>query len=170
MGSLVPCFCPPSIAPSDLPPKNERYNTPTLMQPRKCNFSLSRPFFFLIGAFHVQQFYLVCFGKLHDWMVFLLKAMRGLTADTSPVTSMWFFSFMPWHSTRAAWSAFRVPSLKLTRTMLENDPLGILHLHHFHIFFLALCPSHSFVIEISGSKILRFIKSRGIKSSTVQPC
>lgn len=135
---------------------------------------LSHDSFFLcvIGAFRVQQFYLICFGKQHDWMVFHLKAMRGLTADTSPVTSMWFFSFMPWHSKRAAWSAFNVPSLKLTKTMLKNGLHGIpcnLNPSFSYIFLLTLCPSHSFVIEISGSKILWFTKSSGIQSSTTEP-
>lgn len=138
MGSLVPCFCPPSIAPSVLPQKMSdatpllSCNPESVISPSHDRFFS----FFLIAAFHVQLFYLVCFGKQHDWMVFLLKAMRGLTTDTSPVTSMWFFSFMPWHSKRAAWSDFRVPSPKPTRTMLENDLLGVLCLHHFHIFFL----------------------------------
>ncbi len=83
-----------SIAPSVLTLKMNDA-TPLLSCNPKSVISFSHNLFFsIIGEFNVQQFYLVCFGKQYEWMVFRLKAKRGLTADTS----MWFFSFMPLHS------------------------------------------------------------------------
>ena len=72
-------------------------------------------------------------------MVFLLKAMRGLTADTGPV-SMCFFSFMHWHSKRAAWSGFHVPSRCLTIFKIGYYDILCFSVHRYPISLLTMYP------------------------------
>lgn len=171
-GLLGPLFLPSfhSLHPS---PTQKKMNDAT---PRlSCNpaslISLSHDlfwFFFLIEVFHVQQFlfYSVCFGKRTRPNGF---SSEGPTTDTSPVSSMWFFSFMPRHSRRASMVSFSCPFTNTnphaTFGKKKNTSLLAFFQSIIWNFFLS---SDSFVIEISGSKILRFIKSGGVESSTVE--
>lgn len=87
----------PLLHPSFL--QNEWCNTP-LWCSTESGIPLSHGhFYILIGVFHVQQLYLI-------WEATRLNGFpsEGLTADIKLVSSMWFFSFMLWHSKWAEWS------------------------------------------------------------------
>lgn len=156
---LGPLFLPSfhgSFLPSDPSPpfvRNERCNTLHSCNPGEHDFSLARPFHFLIGAFHVQQF---LFGLLQEaaWLecIFLffyfftlLKATRGLTADSGTVSGMWFSSFRARHSGLNGHGQLLVSAgchLEMTAPVFYSKR---------YIFFLSkLCSSGRIVNNMSG--------------------